>query len=337
MRPGDNNPGGSVGYLLFNRENAEAEGVVRLARWLNSEKSIPFEEILVLARTGTIVKPIKEEFKKENISYRDPEDLLCCLREDNSRELLSILHLLSNKNDSLAWWTLLHLTRGIGSSAINKIYDLALRNRTQFGGALIKEAESDFQNISTRGKLISDRVKKVLDLIDNLEIPEQGPWGSWIRELIEEGKLPKVDSDLIEVFKKIDNWKEDISELSLGQYINQIEPLIKDIMNSKQEGFLRIMTLSRSKGLTVRAVVITGAEDGIIPHPIGEPQEERRLLYVGMTRAREFLYMTRARRRIGPTARSGRANVGHSRRSCPFLEGGPFSQIDGDTFIDGLS
>jgi len=335
LRPGDNNPNGSVGYLVFNRENTEAEGVVKLVRWLNSEKSIPFEEILVLARTGTIVKPIKERLNEGNIPYRDPEDLLCHLRQDNARELLSILHLLSNKNDSLAWWTLLHLTRGVGSSAISKIYDIAVGGRIQFGDALIREAENAFSRLTTGRNLISNKVNSVLHLIDDLEVPEQGPWGSWIIERIEEGKLPSVDNDLIEIFKKIDNWKEDISELSLGQYINQIEPLVKDIMNSKQEGFLRIMTLSRSKGLTVRAVIIAGVEDGIIPHPIGEPQEERRLLYVGMTRAQEFLYATRARRRIGPTARSGRSNVASTRRPCPFLVGGPVSQTDGDIFLGG--
>jgi DNA helicase II / ATP-dependent DNA helicase PcrA len=336
LRAGDHNPEGAVAYLLFNRENTEAEEIVKLVKWLNSKQSIPLEEILVLARTGKIVKPIKEEFKKENIPFRDPEDFLCRLRQDNARELLSILHLLTNKNDSLAWWALLHLTRGVGSSAIGKIYDLALRDKIQFGDALIKESENDFQNISTGKKLVHDKARKVLHLIGALEIPEQGPWGSWIIERIEEGELPKVDNELIEVFKKIDSWKEDVSDLSLGQYVNQIEPMIKDIMNAKQEDFLRIMTLGRSKGLTVRAVIIAGVEDEVIPHPIGEIQEERRLLYVGMTRAREHLYITRARRRVGPTARSGRANVGQARRPCRFLEGGPVFQTDGETFIDSL-
>jgi len=54
------------------------------------------------------------------------------------------------------------------------------------------------------------------------------------------------------------------------------------------------------------------------------------LLYVGMTRARDYSYITRCRRRIGPTARSGQMNVAGTRTGCPFLDGSPVSQIDGE-------
>jgi len=94
--------------------------------------------------------------------------------------------------------------------------------------------------------------------------------------------------------------------------------------------------LARSKGLTVRATIIGGVEDGIIPHPTGELQEERRLLYVGMTRAREYLFLTRARRRTGPTARTGSPNVAGNRRPSPFLLGSPIVEVDGDTKLRQL-
>jgi superfamily I DNA/RNA helicase len=73
-------------------------------------------------------------------------------------------------------------------------------------------------------------------------------------------------------------------------------------------------------------------EDGIVPRPDSDLAEERRLLYVGMTRAKQFLYGTWARRRRGPTARAGAARVAIARRYSHFLNGGPVASEDGTAY-----
>ena len=93
------------------------------------------------------------------------------------------------------------------------------------------------------------------------------------------------------------------------------------------------MTMSGAKGLTVRAAIIAALEEGIIPRPDADLGEERRLLYVAMTRAREFLYGVWARRRRGPTARSGSPRVAIARRYSSFLDGGPVRSQDGPAYI----
>lgn len=326
LRTGNNNSEGMVGYLVFNRENKEAEGVASLVKWLTEKEKLPLEEILVLVRTGNLAKLIKATFKKLNILYADPEEALNLLYHQNTRKVLCILRLSTNKNDSLAWWTLLHLTKGIGHKTINEIYELARRRNSSFGTIIIDEAKNEFRNIKSSKRKLLGRVKEILEIIEKLEVPSDARWGDWIKEQIENQKLPKLSDGMEDLLTKIDGFEEEADKTDLNQYVNQIEPVTKDIMNSKIADRIRIMTLNRSKGLTVRATIIAGAEDGIIPYPTGDRQEERRLLYVGMTRPRDYLYITRCRRRTGPTARSGRANIAGTRVGCPFLDGGPVSQ-----------
>ena len=104
----------------------------------------------------------------------------------------------------------------------------------------------------------------------------------------------------------------------LNHYLNQLEPVTKDI--ALLTDGVAIMSMQRSKGLTFRGAVVMGVEDGVIPSPkADDPEEERRLLYVAMTRAKEYLYMTMATKRTGPTARTGDPNVGQSRGRCRFF------------------
>lgn len=87
-----------------------------------------------------------------------------------------------------------------------------------------------------------------------------------------------------------------------------------------------------TKGLTVDATIIAAAEEGIIPRPGDDLSEERRLMYVAMTRAKEHLYCTWALRRQGPTAHAGAA-PGGLRQLTNFLMGGPVRSQDGAAFL----
>jgi superfamily I DNA/RNA helicase len=99
---------------------------------------------------------------------------------------------------------------------------------------------------------------------------------------------------------------------------------------------VRIMTMNSAKGLTVQATVIVGLEEGIIPRPNGDLQEERRLVYVAMTRAKEYLFATWALRRSGPTARAGAGRLAQRRNLTNFLRAGPVASHDGPTYLRGL-
>jgi len=87
-----------------------------------------------------------------------------------------------------------------------------------------------------------------------------------------------------------------------------------------------------SKGLTVRATIIGGVEDGLVPHPYSDLSEERRILYVAMTRTKEYLICTWASQRRGPTARAGHSSM-NRRLHSHFLNDGPVKSQDGQNFL----
>jgi len=93
-----------------------------------------------------------------------------------------------------------------------------------------------------------------------------------------------------------------------------------------QSDAVRIMTITKSKGITVNTCIVMGVERGIIPHPKGKEEEERRLLYVAMTRATEMSIFTFARLREKQTAWHGEPNVNRPRGRSPLLESLPKGQ-----------
>lgn len=165
------------------------------------------------------------------------------------------------------------------------------------------------------------------------EQPEEG-WGSWIIELSGKGNVvPAPTHEFRDLLLRLD--KLEGAEQSLCRYLGQIEPLGKDLAQTQSDG-VRIMTMGGSKGLTVRATIIAGVEDGLVPRPECDLSEERRILYVAMTRAKEYLFCTWARRRRGPTARAGDPSMDR-RRHCQFLNEGPVESEDGGDFLNGRS
>jgi len=335
LSPGEKNPEGVVAYLGFNRENDEATGIMKLMNWLSGTEEIPHEEILILTRTSTVAKAIKNIFQINKIVYSEPEEIVNVLNLRKTRELLAVLKLLINRDDSLAWFTLIELTPCIGASAVDRIYNYAKGKSLTFGESLTKTFcdRNIFPGNDKLAKLVTDTV----NIVDQAELPDRNKnWGECIQQLIIDGKLPEPESIFLELLKTIDKARAG-KETLFSQYISQLEPSLRDLANIKEPGKIRIMSIGSSKGLTVRATIIAGVEEGIIPLPVGDRQEERRLLYVGMTRSREYLFLTKCRRRTGQSAHSGSGNVAGIRKSCPFLDGGPVSETDGNTFIAKLS
>lgn len=163
---------------------------------------------------------------------------------------------------------------------------------------------------------------------DKQEVPDEpeSGWGHWIEDVCGDPIAPRPNDALVELLHSIDEVAE--SDQGLERFLGQIGPLARDIAFAERSG-VRIMSLMSAKGLTAKATIIPALEEGLIPRPDCDLGEERRLLYVGMTRAREFLYATWARRRRGPTARAGSPSVGDRRRHSRFLDGGPVESEDG--------
>ena len=166
-----------------------------------------------------------------------------------------------------------------------------------------------------------------------MEIPEEQPengWGQWIVAHSGVGVLPEPSNGFRNLLLDLDVLVEEKQPFT--RYLAQIEPVGKDLALAQSEG-VRLMTMGGSKGLTVRAIIAAGVEEGLIPRPNCDLSEERRILYVAMTRAKEYAFCTWARQRSGPTARAGYSSTDR-RRFSHFLEGGPVDSEDGRAFLD---
>ena len=337
----DDAPEGAAALLGFRGDQSEAKGVADIVDWLRDVKGVPPSEILILSRTdrdGTFTRRIREELSSRGVPISDPGAIEAMITEDENRRLIAHLRLLAHPTDSLAWWSLLKLQRRIGDGFVDYIFNLASATNTTFGDAFIAAAEGGGLVDAPRGTAEPATAlrNEVLAVMEAVRLPgerETTQWGNWIVEGVSVGRLPRCTDPLVQLLIQIDGVTE-IGE-GLGRFLSQIQPVGQDLMRVQNEG-VRFMTMTGSKGLTVRAAIIVGVDNDLIPRPDQDLAEERRLLYVAMTRSQEFLFLTWANRRRGPAARSGRANVGR-RQPSDFLRGGPVESQDGVSFLQGLN
>jgi DNA helicase-2/ATP-dependent DNA helicase PcrA len=330
-------PPGEVALLSFAGHVAEARGIARLVKKLVEVESVPESEILILLASddkGRFSIPIKRELERVGIKCADPDRVKRILEERENRRLIEALRLLVFRQDSLAWASLLKLQSGVGPGFTNYIYDLARSSGFGFGESLLSAYDANFSGYTGAGKQQAlALVGSVLEWLNSHAVPEdhEAGWGGWIVSIAGDTVAPEPSEELGELLSKLDAISEDNQGLS--RYLGQIAPLGQDLARAEGAG-ARIMTMASSKGLTVRATIVAALENDVIPHPGADTSEQLRLLYVAMTRSREFLYGTWARYRRGPTAHAGNPRVSQRRSHSSFLDGGPISSQDGAAYVD---
>ena len=332
----EGSPDGEVALLAFPGDVTEAQGIAALVRQLIARDHVSAEEILILLRgdhNGTFSGPIKHALDDLGIAYSDPDAVERMLAEPDNRRMLAAFRLLVHERDSLAWASLLLLTPGIGQAFCDYIYERARVTRVQFGEALFAAHEANFPDAPRSANRAQTLMQVVTAWLMAHPAPDAMPkegWGHWLVETAGDDVVPEPSAACTELLHALDGLVEEGQ--GLDRFMSQITPLGKDRALAESHG-VRIMTMVGSKGLTVRATIIAGLDDGIVPRPDADLGEERRLLYVAMTRAKEFLFGTWAGQRRGPTARAGRARVRLRRQHCHFFVGGPVQSQDGATYL----
>lgn len=335
--PAEGAPSGEVALLSFRSERAEAHGVAAIVQGLMNRQEVPPGEILILLRSdhnAYFSTPIRRELGLVGIPVSDPDSVDRALAEPTNRRLLEILRLLVNRQDSIAWASLLHLTGGVGRTLFEYVYHHARTQRRQFGQVLLDLRQAGFPDGPTSARKAATLIDTLSAWLDAHSAPAEEPeggWAGWIIETAGDDVLPSPTAELRDILLAV----EEIAEPGerLGRFLGQLRPIARDHALAISNG-VRIMRMPGAKGLTVRAVVIAAVEDGIVPRPESDLAEERRLLYVSMTRAKEFVHCTWATRRRGPTARSGAPRVAPElRHHSHFLDDGPVESQDGFRYI----
>lgn len=303
----DNSDGESVKCYSFGNQIREAEWVGRISKRLITEGGWSPNDIAVLYRVNKMSEPVEQAMVNNGIPYEVIGAWNFYDRKE-IRDCLSMLKLLSNPMDGIAFNRVCSFMKGIGSTTVGKIENLSQEKNI---------------TISQACKEISEQVKsiKITKACDKIHSIYSQKWdhsrpANCLRSLIEKLDYKK---HILEKFGNTATEREDnISQLidsagehsgkedGVSKYLQQISLVTKSKEDKNNK--VSLMSLHAAKGLEFSIVFLIGVEDGILPHkmaladdPYNGLEEERRLCFVGMTRAKKVLFMTycKNRRRFG--------------------------------------
>jgi len=309
LRPMPEAEEGQVEAYGYATGDDEARAVAHMCRLLVDQAEFAAGDILVLLRNDpqrVYSDPIIQALEAQDLGGELPVDPFAVLNEPAPRELVCLLRLLRDREDGLAWRELLTLRRnGVGPTALMAAYRLADDRGVRYAPILQAIAEdADILEHRNRRRLADDiiAVNGILD--DHAEILEQ-PAADGLETLLElVGFEDDEEADEI-VGLLLGLPVEGDEELTTGG----IEAALHSSRGSRDEwertgdrDRVQIMTMHAAKGLTADAVIVAACEEELIPGTTEDRRElddQRRLLYVSLTRARHVLLVTFARRRPG--------------------------------------
>ena len=293
-----NDLGKKIKYHRCYDEKEEAEYVTKEIQ--NQIKNgVPKDEIAVLYRTNAQSRLMEEYLLKENIPYRVVGSFYFYNRKE-IKDLIAYLKLIHNVRDDISLQRILNVPkRGIGEKTIEKILSKAnLENASMFE-AIDSGKELEFKNMVF--DLIEYELNHSLTELIDYVLNKTG-----IKQELENEKTLEAEVRLenLEEFKSITrSFEEKNGIISLEEFLYEIS-LVSDIEEHKDgSDLITLMTVHSAKGLEFDTVFIIGLEEGVFPHKNSffeseQLEEERRLCYVAITRARKELYLVNARKRL---------------------------------------
>ena len=324
--------GAPIELHLPEDEMAEAEFIARTIKAIKLEEHVPWDEFGILIRTNALTRWLEEGLLAENVPYRISGGTSFFGRKE-IKDVISYLRVVANPDDDVNLIRILNTPRrGIGKTTLERLGNVARERKCSirtamelartgeslgaeggaegglaFGGLSAKtiadveaflDLVAEYREEMLGKKRIAEKVRKLMDQIDY--------WGYLIEENKANDKVAKWKFHNVELFiQMIDRWEKDPDNLSPGLYewLNRISLITRDDLSEEDEGKVNLMTIHAAKGLEFDVVFIAGCEDGIIPHAKsleegeGNLEEERRLFYVAVTRARRRLMISAALRR----------------------------------------
>lgn len=296
----NNEEGELIKYIRTDGEKEEADYVAKEIKKLISEGVNPVD-ISVLYRTNAQSRVMEEACLKNNIPYKIIGSFYFYNRKE-IKDLICYLRLINNYKDDVSLLRVINVPkRKIGEKTIDNISNVALVNNSCLFDAINSGKELEFKN------LILD-LKEKCENLSLTEMVELVLDKSGMKQELENEK--SLDSEIrlenLEEFKSITkNYEEEYGVISLDDFLNEIS-LVSD-MSEHQDGNNKVslMTVHSVKGLEFDDVFVIGMEEGIFPHynAINEGtnsaiEEERRLCYVAITRAKKKLWLLNAKKRM---------------------------------------
>lgn len=305
-----NGEGGKIRFCQFDQAYEEADFIIKDIR----DNDYPYEDCVVLYRTNAQSRLLEEKCIAYNVPYRLVGGVNFYQRKE-IKDILAYLKTIANGVDDIAVSRILNVPkRGIGQTSLGRATMFASANGMSLYDALLRA-----RVIPGMGKT-AEKIGGFTDLIEGLrqKIDEDG---CTIRELIEtilgdtgyraeleaEGEVESQTrlENIEELINKAVSYTEDSEHPTLDEFLEEVA-LVADVDRmDESESRVTLMTLHSAKGLEFPRVYLSGMDDGLFPGMMSissddpaELEEERRLCYVGITRAKENLTMTSSRQRM---------------------------------------
>ncbi|NSL53023.1 DNA helicase PcrA [Calidifontibacillus erzurumensis] len=310
----ENEEGKKLIYFRGDTERDEAHFVAGKIKEMVDSGKRSYSDIAILYRTNAQSRVIEEVLIKSNIQYNIVGGIKFYDRKE-IKDLLAYLRLIANPDDDISLLRIVNVPkRGIGASTMDKVGDYALQT-----GISIYQALNELEEIGLSSRA-SNALREFRDQINNwnqmqeylsvTDLVEEILEKTGYREMLKAEKTLEAESRLENIeeflsvtknFEKTNDDKSLVAFLTDLALISDIDQLDKDVETTGQNSVV-LMTLHSAKGLEFPVVFLIGMEEGIFPHSRSlmddqEMEEERRLAYVGITRAEEELYLTNARMR----------------------------------------
>ncbi len=308
-----NETGDRIRFYPFETAYEEAEFTAKDIMQKVYKQGYQYRDCAILYRTNAQSRLFEEKFVVSNIPYKIVGGINFYARKE-IKDLLAYLKTIDNGSDDLAVRRIINVPkRGIGATTLNRVQEYAIARELSFYDAL--KAANDIPSIGKASAkirpfvLLIQSMRSKLGLIGVTELLEEViETTGYVKELEEEGteeaaaRIENID----ELISKAAAYEEAEEEPSLSGFLEEIA-LVADIDSLEEDSnYVVLMTMHSAKGLEFSNVYLAGMEDGLFPSyrsivsdtPIEDMEEERRLAYVGITRAKEHLTITSARMRM---------------------------------------
>ncbi len=304
----DNDAGEPIGFCHARDEEDEAVFIVETIRHLAVQEGYSFDDFAVFYRVNAQSRILEDALRRAVVPYVIVGGLRFYERKE-IRDLLAYLRLIANPADSVGFLRAVNVPpRGIGRTTLDRLTEFAMASGLSLWEACAEiekhgllptrqlKALQDFRSLIERFVMRLPETS-VPDLVSTL-LHETG----YVAELEKEGTpdaLSRIEN-LRELISAAQDFTQRSEDTSLHAFLDMVS-LLTDVDESLKEtgGKVTLMTLHMAKGLEFPVVFIAGMEEGLIPHGRAytdpeELEEERRLCYVGMTRAKRRLFLTTA-------------------------------------------
>lgn len=298
-------------------EDDEADYIMRNVRELKSKYKL--SECAVLYRTNSQSRKLEEACMARSIPYKVVGGQKFYDREE-IKDIVAYLKLISNPSDSQSLARIVNKPkRSLGDTTVKKLMEISAKMDIPVSEILTEIDEYDDFSAGTKSKLKSfwELILKLKDEQAKMALPDfithlidEINYVNWRKEVDDEVTAESRTDNLQEFINVAQEFEptEDGADNILGEFLSQVA-LVSDIDSYEEEdNALTLMTLHSAKGLEFDVVFLAGLDEGIFPHSRAtggngghadesEMEEERRLMYVGVTRARKRLFLTHAERR----------------------------------------